>query len=512
MVDRNRRRRGRRQVIRRHTLHSMKQILQFLCAAIGVVTPLSAMGQDRAAVVSIEREAGVWWFRSPTGKRFLSIGANHVEPLYWQSPRNAEFVRQTYGGELFRADGSFDDESAPVKQWAARVGANFKDWGFNTLGFHNPLSRSLQQAIGGYYVCHLPIAVSWGWNMKRSELVASLSKRPMDIFDDRFRAQLDEVSDLLVKPRTQDPRLLGYAYTDGPPWTVEDDTASPAFARLTPAQKHLHPWVHALMSLPASAPGKQAWLALLKKRHPDPAKAATVYAIEAGNWDDFAAHTGWSDIGDREAAVADSHAFLAVLIRRWYEERARSIRRHDPHHLILGDKLNMNRDRKFPEELAASLRLMRGQVDVISVQYYAPADEQVATLAAVHRESGLPVMNGDTACTPFWPDNTLRGENPEFYQTLGKTYDETLTKLFAQPWFIGWHHCGYMRGLRRPYLAALEKGDTKESGKFERRGNLYREGFITESEQPIEPILKPLREAIAKCESLHQTGGSKDKP
>jgi len=490
----------------------MKQILPLLTAIIVASAALSATGQDRAAAVGIEQDNGVWWFRSAAGGRFLSIGANHVEPLYWQSPRNADFVRQTYGDEIFRKDGSFDDEFAPVKQWSARVAANFNDWGFNTLGFHNPLSRSLQEAIGGYYVCHLPIPVSWGWNMKRSELAASFAKRPMDLFDERFREQLDEVSDQLVKPRGRDPRLLGYAYTDGPPWTVEDDTDSPAFAKLTPAQKELHPWVHALMSLPATAPGRQAWIGLLKKRHADPAKAATVYAVQTTTWDELAARTEWSGIGDREVAGADSREFLSILIRRWYEERARSIRRHDPQHLILGDKLNMNRDRKFPDQLAASLRLMRGLVDVVSVQYYAPADEQVATLATVHRDSGLPIINGDTACTPFWPDNTLRGENPEFYQKLGETYDETLTKLFAQPWFIGWHHCGYMRGLRRPYLAALEKGDTKESSRYERRGIRYREGFITEHEQPIEPILTPLKVAIAKCAELHRSSGGQDKP
>jgi hypothetical protein len=263
----------------------LEDVGQFASQAGQKRAPLPPFGPtggetSRTAAVRIEQDSGVWWFRSPAGQRFLSIGANHVEPLYWQSPRNAEFVRVTYGGEIFRKDGSFDDESAPVKQWSAGVAANFKDWGFNTLGFHNPLSRSLQEAIGGYYVCHLPIPVSWGWNMKRSELAASFAKRPMDLFDDRFREQLDEVSDQLVKPRGQDPRLLGYAYTDGPPWTVEDDTDSPAFAKLTPAQKELHPWVHSLMSLPATAPGKQAWIGLLKKRHADPAKAATVYAVK----------------------------------------------------------------------------------------------------------------------------------------------------------------------------------------------------------------------------------------
>ena len=119
-----------------------------------------------------------------------------------------------------------------MKKWSAHVAANFKDWGFNTLGFHNPLSHSLQQAIGGCYVCQLAIPVSWGWNMKRSELVASFAKRPMDVFDAAFQSQLYDVAERIVKPRAQDARLLGYAYTDGPPWTVEDYSSSAALAKL----------------------------------------------------------------------------------------------------------------------------------------------------------------------------------------------------------------------------------------------------------------------------------------
>jgi hypothetical protein len=363
----------------------MKHIVIFCLSITLQDVSLAFAAETAAKAVTIEQADGVWWFRSPTEGNFLSIGANHVEPLYWQSPRNADFVRETYGGEIFAKDGTFDEESAAVKKWSANVAANFKDWGFNTLGFHNPLSRSLQEAIGGYYVCQLAIPVSWGWNMKRSELVASFAKRPMDVFDEAFRAQLDEVADQLVKPRAQDPQLLGYAYTDGPPWTVDDDAGSPAFAKLSPAQQQLHPWVHALMSLPATAAGKQAWIALLQKRHADPAKAAAVYAVKTATWDELAACTQWHQLGDAKAAVADSRAFLFILMRRWYEERHRSIRQHDAAHLILGDKLNMNRDRKFPVQLANSLKAMRGFVDVISVQYYGPADEQVATLAIVHR-------------------------------------------------------------------------------------------------------------------------------
>jgi hypothetical protein len=483
----------------------MKRLLLFAALLLAPLAALRAAEPDPAAFVRIEQDSGVWWFRSPAGKRFLSIGANHVEPLYWQSPRNADFVRETYGPQLFAADGSFEDGSPPVEKWAERVAARFKDWGFNTFGFHNPLAGSLHRASGAYYVVHLPLPVPWGWNMKRTDLVSAFGKRSMDIFDGHFRQELEELAARLVKPRAEDPRVLGYAYTDGPPWTVADDSGSPAFAKLTPAQKNLHPWVHALMSLPATAPGKQAWLALMKERHPA-SVAAAVYAVEADSWDDLAARTEWNTIGDREAAVADSRAFLAALMRRWYEERARAIRLHDRHHLILGDKLNMNRDRKFPQQMAECLRVMRDHVDLISVQYYAPADEQVETLAAVHRESGRPVMNGDTACLPLWPDSSMR-ETDDFYRVLGGHYEETLTKLFSQPWFIGWHHCGYMRGLRQPYLAALKRGDADEIRRFEQGGRIYREGFVTDREEPIEAIVAPLRAAVSRAEELHRGGG-----
>ena len=46
--------------------------------ALIIAFTLSATAQDEA--VTVVQDNGVWWFRSPTGANFLSIGANHVEP------------------------------------------------------------------------------------------------------------------------------------------------------------------------------------------------------------------------------------------------------------------------------------------------------------------------------------------------------------------------------------------------------------------------------------------------
>jgi len=459
-----------------------------------------------AGFVGLENDSGVWWFKSPEGNPFLSLGFNHIEPVYWQSPNNEAYVRKTYGPELFLPDGSIRAGSPAAEKWARKVAANFQDWGFNTFGFHNPLLQCLHAADpASYYVVELGVRYPWGWNMSRSELTRAFKKRPMDIFGDAFVAEAGADAEKLVKPRAEDPQVLGYAYTDGPPWTVKDDEDAAMLSNLTPAERTLHPWVLSLMSLPADAKGKQAWIALMKERYPSAEKAGETYGCKVVDWDGLASNTVWALISDKAKAETDSIAFLEKILRQWYEVRKKAIRRYDTVHLILGDKLNMNRDWKYPEQLARCLRLMKDYVDVINIQYYAPFAEQHSALDFLYKESGKPVLAGDTACNPLWEDNPV--ENTAFYAKLGATYADHLTNLFSLPYFIGCHHCGYMRGLRTAYVNALKQGDQKTIDFHVRSKHTYREGFVSEFEEPIDALVAPLRKAARNCEKLHRASG-----
>ena len=51
-------------------------------------------------------------------------------------------------------------------------------------------------------------------------------------------------------------------------------------------------------------------------------------------------------------------------------------------------------------------------------------------------------------------------------------------------------------------------GDVGEAARYEKRGTLYREGFITEREEPIEALITPLKSAISQCRRLHEAAGS----
>lgn len=452
--------------------------------------------------VGLKNDSGVWWFTAPDDSSFLSVGVNHVEPFYWQSPNNKTFVLETYGADLFSPDGTFRDGSPAANKWAQRVADTFKTWGFNTFGVHNPLSKSLRSEVAAYYVVELGQPCNWGWNFQRSILVSAFKKKPLDVFDASFVTAVQSQAAELVKPRADDPQVLGYTYTDGPPWIIEDDSGSEDFQKLTADEKIIHPWCLALMSLPAEAKGKQAWLAMMKERYSSAEEAGATYACKTATWDELATVTAWPSAPDTAKAISDSQAFLERIMRQWYEVRRDAIRQYDGNHLILGDKLNMNRDSKYPDQLTQSLHVMRDYVDVIDIQYYAPFDTQRDVLALIYKESRKPILTGDTACCPLWKDET--SYDADFYHQMGKTYADDVKKLFSLPYFIGWHHCGYMRGLRREYIDALKRKDQKSSEYFENKKLTYREGFFTEFEQPIEPLLEPLSNALKKCDEVHR--------
>jgi hypothetical protein len=467
---------------------------------------LGTLPVAQAGYVTVEKEAGVWWFKSPEGKSFVSLGVNHVEPVYWQVPLNAQFVAATYGPDIFAADGTLREGTPAAAKWGQRVAQHLDAWGLNTLGFHNPLSKSLQSGGAAYYVIELDLHVPWGWNMPRSVLARAFKRDAFDVFGDEFLAAVEANAVAVVKPYANDPRVLGYAYTDGPPWTVDDDTGDAAFQKLSAAGKKIHPWSLALMSLPASAKGKQAWLALMKERYPAPEKAGATYALQVTTWDELAAHITWTKLGDAARAAEDSQAFLLKIMQQWYAVRKAAIRKYDANHLILGDKLNMNRDSRHSAELTASLQVMKPYVDVINIQYYGFFEKQREALALLHRESQLPILNGDTTFTPYWKDPGA--DAADYYKQLGQDYAGEITKLFALPYFIGWHHCGYMRGLRPPYAAALKRGDKQAADVFVKGRHTLREGFITETEEPIVPLLTPLITAWKNCETVHRTSGN----
>jgi hypothetical protein len=166
------------------------------------------------------------------------------------------------------------------------------------------------------------------------------------------------------------------------------------------------------------------------------------YDMTFDSFDALAGAENWWPAAVRPSPeeARDNEAFLERILDRYYTTMVATIRRHDPNHLILGDKLNGNTD--TPDfAFACAAR----HVDVIFYQWYGYYGEQKPRLDRWSKLAGKPLLNGDSSySTPY--DMMPRPNGPRS-PTQEERAEHTLAfarQAFARPDFIGWHHCGWM--------------------------------------------------------------------
>lgn len=148
-------------------------------------------------------------------------------------------------------------------------------------------------------------------------------------------------------------------------------------------------------------------------------------------------------------AVADPARTLDEIADKYYRTITEHIRSYDPNHLILGDRYNGNMG--IPDEV---LGVAASYIDVLSVQYFAGNDESAFVtmrddLSRWSARTDLPIIIADIGnCAPT-------ELNPERHSGLAdesqraRQYVESFTAVATQPWFVGWHWCGYLENEAR---------------------------------------------------------------
>jgi hypothetical protein len=77
-------------------------------AAASRTTQINAKG-----FFTIARRNGRWWFITPTGSGFLSLGVNHMDLAALKHPDNIHLHRNRYGGDT--------DRFISLYAWAPRI-------------------------------------------------------------------------------------------------------------------------------------------------------------------------------------------------------------------------------------------------------------------------------------------------------------------------------------------------------------------------------------------------------
>lgn len=423
----------------------MKALLAILIISLSVSSPIFADDiriVGNANYIHLLKDDGVWWFVDHTGKRFITTGMNHVdEGKILFNEVNEDWLQKKFGDDIKAPWGQVDKRAKNIGAFADMVVKDFKDYGFNTIPFHAynvPLRLYEERQI--YYVAKIKVQQICLMHMKREN-----GERFPDVFASEFKNKLDSLTKKICSPLRDAKYCLGYTFFDMP----DLKSIRPWQKSKFPDNGLIYPWVQDMRSLPRSAPGKQQWISILKNNYSSASKAAESFGLSGiSSWNELAAVTEWPVQPTYEAlALKDAEDMFTTIAEQWYKLHHDLIKKHDPNHLIIGDKHDVGYDKSVQMIPDGVLQAMGKYTDVLMIQSYSHyAEHHKDMLEELHRKSGLPIINGDHSysCKHERQEKTkgIKLESQEAVAVAYYTYMKSVME--NHPYFLGWWHCGYI--------------------------------------------------------------------
>ncbi len=318
----------------------------------GVVT----LEGNRTGWFHVEDINGRWYFVTPEGHAFFSLGATHAVECIRLDERNLFQTR--YGNSEEKLSEFFLSK--------------FQQWGYNSSGY-GPLP-SMERRLP--YVATI-------WTEGPRSLSAGARSHNTDIFDPVVQQRLRGKVRRSAARHIENPFCLGYVFKDLPIWNVVPRTGSS--------------YVDFTRSLPPDAHGKKAYVDFLKQRYRgDIAVLNKTYGVDAGSFDALLdTNLGGLSAKRSEAIAADDELFMNRLADTYYTCVASELRAIDSHHLILGDRHMANRvvpHLCVPDSILATAAKY---VDVISFQPMGTRQLLRGYIDRVLELSGKPVLLAD---------------------------------------------------------------------------------------------------------------------
>jgi len=162
---------------------------------------------NRSGFFSLDKVDGHWWFISPGGQPFYSIGLNHFDPASLRYPENIHIWEEKY--------------NASTTEWLEKsVRVNMTDWGFNTMGWEQEVTVRHWQHSRAFtndelkvldmpYCRMLPFTESHQWEKNTAHY---------DFFSEDWIEWCDYVARSYCAELKDDPNLIGYFFSDCPTW------------------------------------------------------------------------------------------------------------------------------------------------------------------------------------------------------------------------------------------------------------------------------------------------------
>jgi len=399
--------------------------------------PVSVYGGRSAAIspatgwFRTAREDGRWWLVDPAGRRFLSIGVNHVSYA-------ADMIRGTDRSPYREA---VSQKYGPPPEWADPTIKRLKGWGFNTIGaWSDPITWRQQMP----YTVILDFARQVKWQE---------GQQFPDVFSPDFAQAARRTARRVCRPLADDPWLIGY-FTDnelhwGPDWRTSDSL----FAEF--------------LKFPDPSPGRRAVLNFLARRY---------LTIDQLNEDWGAQYESFAQIGRLPQVGAhipqdDEDGFLLLVADRYFTLTQEAIRAADPNHLILGCRFAG----AAPKPV---LEAMKDHVDVVSLNHY-DVHPPRAALRDIHRLTGCPVILTEFSYRgrdSGLPNTRGAGVVVDTQQDRAESFARYVQELIALPMVVGYHW--------------FEHADEPAEGRFDGEDSNY--GLVNLQDEPYPALVETM--------------------
>jgi len=451
---------------------SRKSRLGFLIFFLGLTAAAGAKGRffgddlvefKPSGYFRVEQSQGVFWFVTPDGYAFFSMGVNHLGPEGYYSPRLGYSPYQKNILALYKTE----------QAWSVQTRERLEQWGFNTIGAWG--KRELFAEFP--YVRQLNFSALGGGDWLKGSFP--------DVFDPQWEKLVQAEAQKLCAPLKDDPWLVGY-FTDnelhfGPDW------------------RNSQTLVHVFMALPASAAGKQELVRFFRANYGDDfSRFEKVWKSHVRNFDELyeakELGAGWWLCRSRIAKDVD--AFNGLVAERYFSVVSRAIKSQDPNHLLLGCRFHA---------LGVSPSVVKSAgkwMDVVSINYYymTPLQEILPPLFGgvdfrgwmkkYYELSGKPLLATEfsyRAVTSGLP-NTKGAPVTVFSQAdRGRAYAYYAGRCQAAPYIIGYHWFNYM--------------DEPRSGRFDGENSNY--GLVNERDRPYEKLTRKISRVNGQAVSKH---------
>ena len=283
------------------------------------------------------------------------------------------------GGKPFFAHGITHAGLRQLRGNYQAVSKACKDLGFNAYGYGcpNELKSDMPYLMGRNYV---PISLYLGRGF-----------RFIDIFDPEVQQRLRAQVKQRCLENRDNPNLIGYYWTDLGVWPLKNSVGKN--------------WVDFIRGLRADAPGRKAYAEFLAK-------------------------------GQGNDAQGRDLAFLRLIAREYFRVMGEETRKHDPNHLIFGDRFGFNT--LVPEVVEEMLPW----VDAIAIQPPFQPYFPKAKYEEIHKLTGKPIVICDYAIRFKDGDKKVRGwKLQENAAIAGELYAKYIRAALGTPYIIGAFWC-----------------------------------------------------------------------